>query len=41
LEVGLISRDRLHSSLKYLTPPACAATFTAKVDRLRNLGQLR
>jgi putative transposase len=28
--------DRPHSSLKYLTPGAYAATFTATGDRLRN-----
>ena len=28
--------DRPHSSLKYLTPAAYAATFTATGDRLRN-----
>ncbi|WP_259234917.1 IS3 family transposase [Bradyrhizobium elkanii] len=33
--------DRPHSSLKYLTPAAYAATFTATGDRLRNPDQLR
>ncbi|WP_407158218.1 IS3 family transposase [Bradyrhizobium sp. STM 3557] len=33
--------DRPHSSLRYLTPAAYAATFTATDDRLRNPGQLR
>jgi putative transposase len=32
---------RPHSSLKYLTPAAYAATFTATGDRLRNPDQLR
>ncbi|WP_426527616.1 IS3 family transposase [Bradyrhizobium sp. McL0615] len=33
--------DRPHSSLKYLTPAAYAATFTATGDRRRNPDQLR
>ena len=33
--------ERPHSSLKYLTPAAYAATFTATDDRLRNPDQLR
>ncbi|WP_094194448.1 IS3 family transposase [Bradyrhizobium viridifuturi] len=33
--------ERPHSSLKYLTPAAYAATFTATGDRLRNPDQLR
>ena len=33
--------QRPHSSLKYLTPAAYAATFTATGDRLRNPDQLR
>ena len=33
--------DRPHSSLKYLTPAAYAATFTATGNRLRNPDQLR
>jgi hypothetical protein len=33
--------NRPHSSLKYLTPAAYAATFTATGDRLRNHDQLR
>lgn len=33
--------DRPHSSLKYLTPAAYAATFTATGIRLRNPDQLR
>jgi putative transposase len=33
--------DRPHSSLKYLTPAAFAATLTATDDRLRNPDQLR
>ncbi len=32
---------RPHSSLKYLTPAACAAHLTATDDRLRNPDQLR
>jgi putative transposase len=32
---------RPHSSLKYRTPAAYAATFTATGDRLRNPDQLR
>src|ERR1700759_4175721 len=34
------NEERPHSSLKYLTPAAYAATFTATVDRLRNPDQL-
>ena len=33
--------ERPHSSLKYQTPAAYAATFTATGDRLRNPDQLR
>jgi transposase InsO family protein len=33
--------ERPHSSLKYQTPAAYAASFTATDDRLRNLDQLR
>ena len=33
--------ERPHSSLKYQTPAAYAATFTATDDRLRNPDQLR
>jgi putative transposase len=33
--------ERPHSSLKYLTPEAYAATFTATGGRLRNPDQLR
>ncbi len=33
--------ERQHSSLKYQTPGAYAAAFTAKGDRLRNPDQLR
>jgi putative transposase len=33
--------ENTHSSLKYLTPAAYAATFTATDDRLRNPDQLR
>lgn len=33
--------QRLHSALGYLTPPAFAASFTARGDQLRNPEQLR
>src|SRR5262245_53505780 len=40
-QTSLYNGERPHSSLRYQTPAAYAATFTATDDRLRNPDQLR